>query len=155
MSYYSQVMEKKTESQKNWLSWGYIALQDMARIEPDLSDSRALATNYPMLSCRSVTTIWAEKKCIKLENVHHISALPALYLHTQDRKRPEVRSPSGLSNDQPGEDNWEPAVTSVCWSFYLLMGQHKSGQPTWHSSLYGQQWERVTIIGKDWRETGS
>lgn len=35
------------------------------------------------------------------------------------------------------------------------MGRHESEQPTWPSSLCGQQQERITIIGKDKRETWS
>ena len=45
---YSQVMEKPGKLMF------LMALQDMARTEPDLTGSRALATDYLMLSCLSV-----------------------------------------------------------------------------------------------------
>lgn len=129
-----------------------MALQDMARIEPDLSDSRALATNYSMLSCFSVTTTGAEKFALSWKNVKHISALPALYLHTQDRKWPEARSPSGLGNDQPGQLR---AGSYIC----VLVVPFADGAAwilTTHLAFFtGWPVLGVTIIDKDWRETGS
>ena len=49
--------------------------------------------------------------------------------------------------------SWDLAVISVYCSFYLLMGQCVSQQFTKHSSLHPQLWERVTIIGREWKET--
>lgn len=40
-----------------------MALQDMARTEPDLTGSRALATDYLMLSCLSVEQL----HCLRAE----------------------------------------------------------------------------------------